>query len=316
MDVLKQIEKIPFQEKQLVVALGNFDGVHCGHQCLIREMTAYARKVGALPAVLLFYPHPQIVLNPTQAPKLLSDAEKKRELMQRLGVEVVFMVPFNMRFASLTPEEFIVEVLLNKLRAAEVFIGYDYRFGRKAAGTPELLKEYGANHGFHVHVIPPVIIQGIPVSSTAIRAALTKGDIHRAKKMLGYWPIVKGKVITGDQRGRKMGYPTANIHVHRDLLVPKNGVYVGQAVLHGKHYLTVLNIGTHPTVGACETEIIEAHLLDFQGDVYNEEIEVSLFQRLRDEQKFASVHVLIDQIRKDIAAAVKLYADFDATTAL
>ncbi|CEO87335.1 bifunctional riboflavin kinase/FAD synthetase [Syntrophaceticus schinkii] len=305
------MEKMPVQERQLVVALGNFDGVHRGHQQLLRQMTAYAQKNNALAAVILFQPHPQQVLNPSKCPKLLLDTDKKIELLEKQGVQGIFIVPFDIDFASLAPEEFIDKILVGKLQVTGVFVGYDYRFGRTAEGTPELLRELGKQKGFYVEVVPPVLSMETPISSTLVRKALSTGDIRWAKELLGYWPVLRGKIMTGDQRGRKLGFPTANIHVSDELLVPQNGVYAGEALIQGKHYLTVTNIGVHPTFGSSRQELIEAHLLDFQGDIYHEDIEISLFERMRDERKFESPDLLIKQIRKDIEIAIKIYDDHE-----
>ena len=258
MNVFGETEKIAVQDKHLVVALGNFDGVHRAHQRLLREMTAYAQKIGALSTVFLFHPHPQQVLNPNKCPKLLLDTNKKIELLEQQGVDVIFTIPFDVKFASLAPEEF-VDKIASELKVAGVFVGYDYRFGCAAQGTPELLKELGEKKGFYVEVIPPVVFKETPISSTLIRKALSAGSISRAKELLGYWPVLKGEIITGEKRGRKLGFPTANIRIPGELLVPQNGVYVGEALLQKKHYLTVLNIGVHPTFGSSSQELIEAH---------------------------------------------------------
>lgn len=307
MIVLGETEKIPCQDRQLIVALGNFDGVHRGHQRLLRDMKAYAHKIAALSTVLLFQPHPQQVLNSSECPRLLLDTNKKIELLERHGVEAIFTIPFDLKFASLAPEEFVDKILVAKLRVAGVFVGYDYRFGHAAQGTPELLIELGKQKGFYVEVVPPVVYMGTPISSTLIRKALTSGDIAWAKELLGYWPFLKGKVISGDQRGRRMGFPTANIKIPGELLVPQNGVYAGEALLQGEHYLTVLNIGVHPTFGSGSRESIEAYLLNFEGNVYDEDIEIRLIERLREERKFESARQLIKQIGNDIEAAVKIY---------
>lgn len=306
MRVLKQIDVNPFPNKQLTIALGNFDGIHLGHQRLLMEMCRYARKMQAIPAVFLCHPHPLKVLDPPRAPKLLIDNEKKIELLKKIGVEVVFMVPFNLKVASISPQEFVEDMLLNKLKASGVFVGFNYRFGKNARGTPELLQEYGEKHNIFVRVIPPVIVGEVPVSSTLVRAALTRGDILGAKELLGYWPVIKGRVVRGDGRGKTLGFPTANVKLPEDILVPRTGVYAGLTLIKGEFYPAVLNIGKHPTFGCGEKQLIEVHLLGFKGNLYGKKIETSLLQRLRDEQKFATAQDLVKQIRHDITETTTL----------
>jgi len=316
MRVLKQIEVDLFFNKQLIVALGNFDGIHLGHQRLLMEMCQYAHKLQAIPTVFLYHPHPLKVLDPIKAPKLLIDNEKKFELLEEIGVKVVFIVPFNLEVASIPPQEFIEDILLNKLKASGVFVGFNYRFGRDAKGTPELLQEYGKKHNIFVKVISPVIVEEAPVSSTLVRTALIKGNIPRAKKLLGYWPVIRGRVVHGDGRGKKLGFPTANIELPEDILVPRTGVYAGLTVIKGKRYPAVLNIGKHPTFGYSKEQLIEVHLLGFSGNLYEEKIEVSLLQRLRNEQKFATIEDLVKQINQDILETTSLLKKTQITMAL
>ena len=186
MIVIGDADKLSVQDRKLVVALGNFDGVHRGHQLLLQNMTTYAHKIAALSSVFLFHPHPQQVLNPQRGPKLLLDTNKKVELLRQQGVEAIFIVPFN-KYASLSPKEFIEKILVAQLRVSGVFVGYDYRFGRGAEGTPELLRKFGEQKGFHVKVIPPVVLLGVPISSTLVRKALFSGDISQAKELLLFY---------------------------------------------------------------------------------------------------------------------------------
>lgn len=304
MKVIETLNSLPFPDKTLVVALGNFDGVHIGHQYLLNEMVKYARKkTKMIPAVFLFHPHPQKVLNPDRVPKVLLDLERKVNLLEALGVGVVFITPFNQGMASLDPEIFIKEILVNKLRVAGIYVGFNYRFGRGAIGTPELLIYYGKKFNFSVTIIPPITVQGIPVSSTTIRDALEEGNIPWARQLLGYWPLIRGVIIRGNQRGRIFGFPTANVGVFSDLIIPRSGVYAGRAFLEGKDYAAVLNVGYRPTFGETEEKLIEVHLMGYQDFAYGKAIEVELYQRLRDEQKFENVQQLIQQIKKDVQKA-------------
>lgn len=311
MKVLQELDQT-FSDQKLILALGNFDGVHRGHRLLLEEMCRFARRVGAVPAVLLFQPHPQQVLNPEKAPGLIIDNEKKIELMEALGIEAVIMLPFDRQMAALSPQQFIEEILLMKLCVKGVFVGFNYRFGSGAAGTPELLLDYGKRLNFYVRVVPPVLLDGTPVSSTSVRSALLKGDIPGAKCLLGYWPVIRGRVVPGDGRGRQLGYPTANIQVPKQILIPRSGVYAGQALLEGGFYPAVLNIGKHPTFGCSREPLIEVHLLNFQGSIYGAKMEIRLFQRLRSEEKFATKQDLVKQIRRDVESAARIFEEIEA----
>ncbi|AFV11357.1 riboflavin biosynthesis protein RibF [Thermacetogenium phaeum DSM 12270] len=311
MKVLQELDQT-FSDQKLILALGNFDGVHRGHKLLLEEMCRFASRLEAVPAALLFYPHPQQVLNPEKAPGLIIDNEKKLELMEALGIEAVIMLPFDRQMAALSPQQFIEEILLAKLKVTGVFVGFNYRFGCGATGTPELLLDYGKRLNFYVRVMPPVILNGTPVSSTSVRSALLEGDISEAKSLLGYWPVIRGRVVPGDGRGKKLGYPTANIQVPEQMLVPRSGVYACQALLEGDFYPAVLNIGKHPTFGCSRNPLIEVHLLNFRGNIYGAKMEIRLFQRLRSEKKFASKQDLINQIRKDVESAVRILEKIEA----
>ncbi|KUK32681.1 MAG: Riboflavin biosynthesis protein RibF [Thermoanaerobacterales bacterium 50_218] len=305
MRVFKTLEGISLPEK-LVVALGNFDGVHLGHRRLLREMVVSCRGEGNVPSVFLFNPHPQKVLSPERAPRMLLDLEKKLDLLESLGVEVVFVVPFNEAVASLTPYQFVKEILVNRLKVLGVYVGFNYRFGKSASGTPEELTNYGKKYGFFVKVLSPVVVDGVVVSSSNIRRALERGDILQAKKLLGYWPLIRGRVVRGDGRGRLLGFPTTNICVDPDLLLPLSGVYAGCAYLEGRSYPAVLNIGKCPTFRETGEITVEAHLLEYEGCAYGKTIEVELYQRLRGERKFSDSSGLVEQIRKDIDEALAI----------
>ncbi|HHW27983.1 MAG TPA: bifunctional riboflavin kinase/FAD synthetase [Syntrophomonadaceae bacterium] len=305
MEVLRSLEQ-KTDGSTLIIALGNFDGVHLGHRKLLKKMVSYAKKIGGIPSVLLFQPHPQQVLDPANAPKLIMSNERKIKVMNDLGVELFYLIPFDLDFASQEPEEFVEEVLIKKLNVNGVFVGYNYQFGKFGAGKPEYLKKIAGEKGIYVEVIPPVVMHGVPISSTLIRSALKNGDIVRAKELLGYWPVLQGEVIKGDQRGRRIGFPTANLAVPEDILIPRSGVYAGEAVVDGEPYLAVLNIGRHPTFGLSCQQTIEAHLLNFHGDLYGKQLEIRLYKMLREEKKYNNADELIVQINKDIELAERI----------
>ncbi len=305
MRIVTRFARLPSGEG-LVLALGNFDGVHLGHQHLLREMVTFAKEQGAVPGVLLFDPHPRKVLFPERPFEMLLDLEKKLELISRLGVEVAYLVPFDLETSRLEPEQFVREVLVERLCILGVFVGFNYRFGRGAAGTPEDLRAYGERYGFAVRVTPPVTVRGLLVSSTAVRSALREGDIARARLLLGYWPVLAGRVSPGDRRGASLGFPTANLALPEDLVIPRVGVYAGRALLEGESFPAVLNIGTRPTFGEGLTKRCEVHMIGYRGAAYGKRLEVELYRRLRDERKFRDGEELARQIARDVEEALEV----------
>ncbi|MCL6635350.1 MAG: bifunctional riboflavin kinase/FAD synthetase [Peptococcaceae bacterium] len=290
------------KHRNMVVGLGNFDGVHLGHQKLISELVELAREVDGTPAVFTFHPHPLAVLSPKNSPPLLLSQESKQKFIARLGVEVLLLVPFDIIFASLSPEDFIKIVLHEELGVRGVVVGYNYTFGHRGQGRPSLLEEQSSLYGYRVKVIPPVMVEGRAVSSTLIRGLLMKGEVAEAARFLGYYPFAEGEVVAGEKRGRALGFPTANLDIDQTLLVPANGVYIAKVYIDGDVYFGVANIGTKPTFQG-KARNIEVHLLDFYQDLYGKRIKVSFTRRLREEKRFATPADLIKQIEQDILAA-------------
>ncbi|MTV50470.1 bifunctional riboflavin kinase/FAD synthetase [Heliobacillus mobilis] len=290
--------------KAVHVALGNFDGVHLGHQKLISEMVKKARARQGTAVVATFHPHPLQVTRPQSAPKIITPPDVKAALMGRLGVDIVLMLPFDAELASLSPEEFTQKILIEDLRAQSVTVGFNYSFGRGGKGTPQLLWELGQQKGFRVKVIDAVTVSGEPVSSTLIRSSLEAGRIERAAEFLGYRPILQGIVVPGDQRGRSIGFPTANLQVAAEQFLPARGVYAAWARVGQKEAesMAVLNIGVKPTFGSGLAETIEAHLIDFEGDLYGQPLSLSLLSHLRPEMRFQSAEQLVEQIHRDVQA--------------
>ncbi|MDD4237194.1 MAG: bifunctional riboflavin kinase/FAD synthetase [Desulfotomaculaceae bacterium] len=291
------------KHNNIVVALGNFDGLHIGHQKLISDLVALAKKVGGTPAVFTFHPHPLTVLKPEKSPPLLLSQEAKQKFFAKLGVEVLLQIPFDLDFSGISPEDFIKTVLHEEVGACGVIIGYNYTFGRYGRGTPALLEELSAVYGFELRVIPPIQIEGQPVSSTLIRGLLASGEVTAAAKYLGYYPFVEGEVVTGEQRGRNiLGFPTANLNIDQTLLVPANGVYLAKVHIDGESYFGVANIGVKPTFNT-NSRNIEVHLLDFYKELYGIQIKVSFTKRLRKEKKFETPSELVKQIERDVLEA-------------
>lgn len=302
MHIFNHWHNLKNEYKNVIIGLGNFDGVHIGHQKLIFELVNLAKEVGGIPVVFTFHPHPQAVLNPGNCPPQLLSQDLKQKLIAKLGVKILLQVPFDLKLASLAPEDFIKDVLCEELGVRGVVVGYNYTFGHRGRGTPALLEELSSVYGYQVRVIPPVMVEGQAVSSTLIRHLLIKGEVAEAAKFLGYYPFIEGQVVAGEKRGRVLGFPTANLEIDRCLLVPANGVYCAKVHLDGDFYYGVANIGVKPTFHG-ERRNIEVHLLDFCRDLYGKKIKISFTRRLRGEKRFATPSDLAKQIERDIHEA-------------
>ncbi len=308
MKIIRNWQELPPAPDGQVIALGNFDGVHIGHRRLITEAVQEARSKGIPSMVLTFDPHPLQVLNPEAAPRLITATNKKAELIKRLGVDLMFMMPFTLDLAARPPEYFALEVLGETLHTYCVFIGFNYTFGQHGTGTPETLRRLGKQAGFSVMVIPPVMDRGAPVSSTVVRQALEDGNIEIARRLLGYWPALEGVVVSGDRRGREIGFPTANLEPSPEMVVPGRGVYAAKVRRGSRIDNCVVNIGVKPTFMEEARQTIEIHILEFNGDLYGQELELMFCSRIRPEKRFASVEELITQIRTDVVRAEQLLA--------
>ncbi|WP_406678425.1 bifunctional riboflavin kinase/FAD synthetase [Moorella sp. ACPs] len=284
------------------LALGNFDGVHRGHQQLIGSVVQKARKAGKPAVVITFSPHPAQVLD-NDPPGLLTTTARKEKLIAALGVDFLFILPFNRELAQLPPETFVQDILWPHFQPRLVAVGFNFTFGHRGAGTPALLHRLGEELGFKVEVMAPVTYAGLTVSSTAIRNALDRGEIQLARNLLGYWPVLAGTVVGGDRRGRELGFPTANLAVPPEVKLPAWGVYACLARFQDQVRQAVVNIGRRPTFGTDLPATIEAHLLDFEGDLYGRELELELRAYLRPERQFAAPRELVAQMQEDCARA-------------
>lgn len=297
-------------DQDLYLALGNFDGVHRGHQRLIGAATERASQREGLAGALVFDPHPAQILTPAHAPQLLVSSASKAVLLESAGLDVLIYHPFSKEMAQLSPQAFVENILVKSLHVKEVFVGFNYTFGHKGEGNPELLKKLGEIYGFAVHVIDPVLIDGDLVSSSLIRQLLGEGNIKRAIQMLGYAPFIEGEVVEGDNRGGSLlGFPTANIQVPAYHAVPANGVYAAYARLQDEstQHLCVVNIGQVPTFHDDNSPVsVEAHILGFDQQIYGETITLYFLERLRSEKRFDSVDDLIMQINEDCKQAVEI----------
>ncbi len=301
MIIIDSLASIPADFGPSVVTLGNFDGVHLGHRALFRRLIETARKNRMQSVVCTFHPHPLKVLNPEKAPLLLNTKEERRRLISASHVDCLIEIPFDKEFAQQLPEDFVDNVLIGTLSARNLVIGYDYAFGKGRRGTAEFLAESGRTRGIDVEILQPVGEDGQPYSSTRIRNLITAGKVAEVVPLLGRHYNLLGEVVSGFQRGRELGFPTANLRTEKEL-IPAPGVYVVK-VRHGDlEYGGVVNIGCCPTFGYNDLSI-EVHLLDYTGTIYGEKIRVYFIERLREEKTFTDLPALSDAIAADVLKA-------------
>ncbi len=286
------------------VTIGNFDGVHLGHQAMLARLTARAASVGALPAVLTFEPHPREIFTPDSAPTRLTSLREKLEILRALGVAHVHVCRFTKPFAALSAEEFVQRILVQGLNARYVLVGDDFRFGAKRAGDFALLKQLGQTNGFEAEALHTVEAAGQRASSTAVREALAAGDMAMAAQLLGRPYSISGRVVGGDQLGRKIGYPTANIQLKHNK-PPVKGIFAVrvQGLADGADWPGVASLGTRPTVHANGRPTLEVHLFNFNRSIYRQHLRVEFLHKLRDEAKFPDLDTLIAQIDRDAQQA-------------
>ncbi|WP_026951622.1 bifunctional riboflavin kinase/FAD synthetase [Algoriphagus mannitolivorans] len=283
-----------------VVTSGTFDGVHLGHQKIIGRIREIARSKEGETVLITFWPHPRLVLYPNEHNlRLLSTFEEKANLLRQFGIDHLVTIPFTQEFSQLSSEEFIQKVLIDKIQTKVLVIGYDHRFGKNREGSFEYLQNHSKTLGFELEEISRQDVDEIGVSSTKIRKALESGDIKTATAYLGRPYELNGLVVKGQQIGRSIGFPTANIHIPNSYkLIPRDGVYAVEAKIDGLLYKAMLNIGNRPTVDGT-SKTVEAHLFDFQGDLYNKQITVYFIEFIREEKKFNSLDELKNQLAKD-----------------
>lgn len=293
--------------KNAVVTSGTFDGVHLGHQKILNRIREIARAIQGETVLITFWPHPRLVLYPNEHNlRLLSTFEEKTKLLRQFGVDHLITIPFTQEFSQMTSEDFIRTVLMEKLQTKKLVIGYDHRFGKNREGSFEYLKAHSSDFGFDLEEISRQDVEEIGVSSTKIRKALESGDVKTASNYLGRPYELNGLVIKGQQIGRSIGFPTANIHIPNDYkLIPKDGVYAVEAFVEDTQYKAMLNIGNRPTVDGTK-KTVEANLFDFQGDLYNKQITVYFREFLREERKFESLEALKNQLILDHQTAKSL----------
>lgn len=307
-----------------VLTIGNFDGIHLGHRAIMETVIERARLLDGESVVLTFDPHPRKVLRPESAPSLLATREQKLEALEQVGIDVAILQPFDLEFARTSPESFVRDLVWGCIRPREVFVGYDFHFGRDREGSMAALSEIGARLGFSVTIIPEIRIAERDVNSTRIRELLAEGSVEEAEILLGRPFAVRSRVLEGDRRGRTLGFPTANLAPENEIL-PDVGVYAGelrilerpgdagpasteQGQKKEERYAAVVNVGRRPTFYEDGRLLAEAHLLDYDGDLYGASVELAFFERLRAERKFPGPDALKVQIAADIEAARKKLA--------
>lgn len=291
--------------KSPVVTIGNFDGVHRGHQEILAKVVGRARSLGGQSVAYTFKPHPQIALNPDAKVELIVTYEEKRELLAQMGIDVMIEEPFSRDFSNIKPETFFTEVILRRLGAASVIVGYDFGFGKGREGHLEQLEKFCADAGVELEIVRPLKDGSEVISSSKIRELIKQGNVESVPKFLGRYFSYRGNVVKGDGRGRKIGFPTANLRVEDKIALP-NGVYATKVTVAGEHHFGATNVGVRPTFyqdqesGMALPKLVEAHLLDFNADIYGHTVDIHFVKKIRDEFRFSGVESLVAQISQDV----------------
>jgi riboflavin kinase/FMN adenylyltransferase len=288
-----------------VCGIGNFDGIHRGHQKLIEELLQHSQTRDLDSLIFTFEPHPSRVLSPNKSTKLIMNLKQKMKIMRSYGVDHFILAPFTREFSEMKYKNFIYDVLINKCRAKVIVVGYNYKFGYNGEGTAQRLKELCRHEGINVIIIPPVTYKGNTVSSTFIRNLIEKGDVKSAAEYMGRPFKVEGLVHHGNGIGKKLGFPTANISLDQDLVFPARGVYAVLVSLKGNIYKGVANLGVKPTFNGSDMRL-EVHIFDFKGELYGEKLEVMFIENLRSEIKFDKADDLVTQVQKDVINAKEI----------
>ena len=290
-----------------VLTLGNFDGVHLGHQAIFRKVVERAKDISGTAMAFTFEPHPLKVLAPDRSPLLLNTFHGKMKLMEAAGVQVVICADFTREFAEQDPEAFANDIMVEGIGVREVYVGYDYAFGRGREGSIDSLKSMGQRHGFAVGVVDAVQVDGMVVSSSLVRDVVSSGRMDEVTRYLGRHYSIEGTVVHGDSRGHTLGYPTANIHTSNEL-IPPTGVYAVRCAVGGRLIDGVASLGVRPTFGDGPLSI-EVFLFDYDGDLYGKHLEVAFIKRLRGEERFPDADALVSQIRRDVEQAREVLAE-------
>ena len=304
MKVIKAIKDIDI-EFDTVVTIGNFDGVHKGHQVLIEKTANYAKAKGIKSAVFTFLNHPINYFVPEKVKNIFDEKEKQR-LIEKFGIDYLIDIPFDKTMTQISAEQFVVKILKDKVHAKKIVVGHDFTFARNKEGTAEVLKELGYEYDIEVEIVQPIKINGIRVSSTFIRELISEGRVDEIPQYLGTHYVIEGEIIHGKANGRKMGYPTANISLKEQIINPKKGIYATRVVIDGKKYFGATNVGMNPTVNGKYLSI-ETNILDFDEDIYGKRVRIEFLEKIRDEKKFESLDELRKQLDLDTGFVRKKY---------
>lgn len=294
-------------QRPTVLTLGVFDGLHLGHQLIVRTVVERARATGAVPTVITFDPHPRAVLHPESSPPLLQTLDQKVEGFGALGIEQTIVIRFDETFSQIRAEDFLREVVKERLQAKEVYLGCGFAFGHNREGNIELLRRVSQELGFFADEVPEVQVRSQRVSSSKVRRLLADGKVNLARRLLGRPYGVEGPVERGAERGRGLGFPTANLHP-RNRVIPRNGVYVTGTLIAGEWRRSITNVGLRPTFGGDSEPSVETFVMDWAGDLYGDVVRVRFLHRLRDERKFNSIEELTAQIQKDVQQAQNYFS--------
>lgn len=307
MKIFRHIEDQGLLVSGTVATMGNFDGIHLGHQTLVRNTVEESQRLGYPSTVLTFEPHPLKVLAPERAPSLILSYEDKMALLQSLGVDIVVAQRFDLQFASIAADEFVCRFLVDRLKIKKLWVGRDLRFGQGRKGGTDNLLRLAPGAGFEGGVLDPILLDGIRISSSRVRQLVEEGRVDEVRPMLGRYHFVSGRIVTGHRRGQKLGFPTANIATETEC-VPLNGIYATMIQVKNKQRLSLSSVGVNPTFGD-GPRTVESFILDFDGDIYGERIKLAFVQRIRDEKKFVLVKDLIGQMDEDVKRAKALFKE-------
>ena len=309
MKIIKDVSEITQEFRDSIVTIGNFDGVHLAHQNIFNKVVTEARNRNRKSIVITFDPHPKKVLHPERSPFfLITSLDEKLKYIGDTGIDAVVLIEFSLELAKVTAEEFVKNILWDKLHIKKIFIGHDYAFGRGKGGNEEYLKSLGDRLGFHVEVVDAIMVDDIIISSTKTRNAILDGNVKLAERLLGRFYNLGGTIVKGYQRGTGIGFPTANIEPEK-VLIPGRGVYAVIVEIEEERHPGVVNVGFNPTF-ANEKLSIEAHLIDFKGNIYGKNLDISFVDRIRDEMKFENPESLTKQINKDVDGAREILAPY------
>jgi len=293
-------------EKESILTIGTFDGVHIGHNKILTKLVEESKKNNLSSLIMTFFPHPRMVLQKSQEIKMIDTIDEKIYLFKKTGVDNLIIQPFDENFSKIRAKEFVEEILVKKLKIKHIIIGYDHRFGKDREASVDDLKKFGLNYMFTVEEIAAQEIHSIAISSTKIRNAILKGEIKKCNEYLGRNFMLTGEVVHGDALGKKINFPTANIEIPETYkIIPKNGVYLVKAIINSERYFGMMNIGVRPTIGG-EKKSLEIHFFNFKDNIYNKTISVEIICKIRDEEKFSSIDELKIQLKKDEQFCLKL----------